>query len=142
MPNLLVGVFAMENMANIFLVRPKTGPDANIWTLPIGEINDGETIRNASIRLVKEQTGIDLTPKMSLFFCERVEPNDHRIGVFVLGEAIPVGIHSGSEECRKIDIRTLGELQQKEGLSDFAADAFVKFSNFLKSQAPTSGTVN
>jgi len=155
MPNLTVATIIMKDRANVLLVKPNEGPDDNLWAIPEGIVAEGETVRNACIRSVKEALGLDIEPKMTLFICERVVPNDHRLGIFVLAEPILLTelnegfgqgemliLKNGLEEARWIGVRSLGELQKKEGMSEFTIDAFVKFSNFLRSQMPTSGTVN
>lgn len=153
MPNLTVGTIVMKDRATLLIAKPFDGPDAGLWTIPDGLVSDGESIRDCSIRSTKEQTGITIEPQMSLFMCERVVEGDHRIGYFVL--ASPVGLEPGVEpqavrggryaEVKWVDVRALGEIQKSEGMSDFTADAFVKFSNFLRGQAaaaPRSGAVN
>jgi ADP-ribose pyrophosphatase YjhB (NUDIX family) len=140
----------MKDRAHVLLVRPKEGPDAGLWSIPGELVNDGESVRDCAIRGVKDNLGLDTDPKMTLFICERVQLEDHRIGVFVLSEPVVElgkepqlsGSYGKYEEAEWVDVRTLGEIQRTQGMSEFAADAFFKFSNFLKSQAPTSGRVN
>lgn len=148
MPKLTVATIIMKDRANVLLVKPFDGPDAGVWAIPDTTVKEGVTVRDTTIRLAQHNLGLEVEPKMTLFICERVEPEDHRVGVFVLAE--PVGLpdqeftanESLYSEAKWIDVRSLGELQQTEGLSEFSADAFVKFSGFLRSQAPSSGRVN
>ena len=153
MPNLTVGTIVMKDRATILIAKPYDGPDAGLWTIPDGLVNEGESIRNASIRSIKEETGLEVEPQMSLFLCERIVENDHRIGYFVL--ASPINLEPNVEpvpvpgrryaEVKWVDVRTLGDIQKNEGMSDFTADAMVKLSNFLRGQAaaaPRSGMVN
>jgi ADP-ribose pyrophosphatase YjhB (NUDIX family) len=142
MPSLTVATIIMKDRANVLLVKPRSGPDAGLWSIPDGLVADGETVRAAAIRSVKEATGLEVEPRMSLFICERVEPQDHRVGVFILAEPKTVEVTSPGVDTRWADVRSLGEIQKSEGMSDFTADAFVKFSDFLRSKAPTSGMVN
>lgn len=150
MPNLTVGTIVMQDRASVLLGKVSAdGVDAGLWAIPDGIVNDGETIRDACIRTVKEATGLDVEPRMTLFLCERVVEGDHRIGIFVLAEPTNTGIVPSERysEMKWVDVRELGNLQKNEGMSDFTADAFVKFSVFLQQQAPkaaapVSGTVN
>lgn len=139
----------MKDRANVLLVKPLAGPDAGLWAIPDTTVKDGVTVRDTSIRSIQGNLGMEIDPKMTLFICERVVPDDHRVGVFVLAE--PVALpdqelitinESQYEQARWVDVRTLGELQRTEGMSEFTADAFVKFSTFLRSQVPASGRVN
>lgn len=156
----------MKDRATILIAKAIDGPDAGLWTIPDGLVSDGESIRSTSIRSIKEQTGLDVEPQMSLFLCERVAEGDHRIGYFVLAnlpstatpghlpELKDIDLYGEKSkptpgprysEVKWVDVRALGEIQKNEGMSDFTADAFVKFSNFLRGQAaaaPRSGTVN
>ncbi len=164
MLNLLVGTIVMKDRATVLLAKAAEGPDAGLWTIPDGFIADGEAVRETSIRVLKEELGMDVEPQTSLFLCQRIVKDektgkltDHRVGYFVLAlfndpELTPSARslrypHSGTRysEAKWVDVRTLGEIQKNEGRSDFTADAFVKFSNFLRSQAaaiPHSGDVN
>jgi 8-oxo-dGTP diphosphatase len=119
--------------------------DEGLWAIPDGIVNDGETIRDACIRTVKEATGLDVEPRMTLFLCERVVEGDHRIGIFVLAEPTNTGIVPNERytNMKWIDVRELGNLQKNEGMSDFTADAFRKFSEFLKSAIrPSNSSIN
>jgi ADP-ribose pyrophosphatase YjhB (NUDIX family) len=154
MPNLTVGTIVMKDRATLLITKAAEGPDKGLWVLPDGAVQDGEAVRDASIRSIKEETGLVVEPKLTLFLCERVVKGDHRVGVFVLAEPTAPDtadslnyFHPGTRyaEAKWVDVRTLGDIQKNEGMSDFTADAFVKFSNFLRAQAaaaPASGTVN
>lgn len=144
MPNITVATIIMKDRANVLLVKPRTGPDAGLWAIPDSPVGEVETVRNTAIRTAKDNLGLEIEPRMTLFVCERVLPEDHRVGIFVLAEPLPEaaitnGVYS---EARWVDVRALGQLQKEEGMSEFTADAFVKFSDFLSSRAPTSGRVN
>ena len=147
MPNLTVATIIMKDRANVLLVKAEGGPDSNLWALPDTLVADNETVRAASLR-VGHNLGLPIEPKLTLFICERVVPEDHRLGVFVLAELTTTPgeepeINPPRGTARWVDVRKLGELQKTEGMSEFTIDAFVKFSNFLRSQAtPKIGTVN
>jgi ADP-ribose pyrophosphatase YjhB (NUDIX family) len=143
--NLTVAAIIMKNRANVLLVKAEGGPDSNLWALPDTTVADNESVREAAIR-VGHNLSLAIEPKLTLFICERVVPDDHRVGIFVLAEPVP-----GEKEpeavppqgvAQWVDVRKLGELQKTEGMSEFTADAFVKFSEFLKRQAPASGMVH
>jgi ADP-ribose pyrophosphatase YjhB (NUDIX family) len=153
-PNLTVATIIMKDRANVLLAKPREGPDAGLWALPDELVNDGESVRNTAIRGIKDNFGLETDPKMTLFICERVQPNDHRIGVFVLSEPtdqtpfiVPQDdsltvVGNKYSEAKWADVRALGEIQRDQGMSEFTVDAFVKFSGFLQSQVPVSGSVN
>lgn len=144
----------MKDRATVLIAKVADGPDTGLWALPDGLVRDGEAVRDTATRSIKEETGLVVEPKMTLFLCERIAEGDHRIGIFVLAEPTAIGpsdslnyFHPGTRysEVRWVDVRTLGDIQKNEGMSDFTADAFMKFSNFLRGQpaaAPQSGMVN
>lgn len=147
MPQLGVGTIILKDRATVLLVKPTSGPDANLWSIPDGFINDQETVRQASIRTVKELTGLDIDAKQSLFFCETVTPDDHRVSLFclaVLANPDADNLASGNQLSKWVDVRDLARIQTEEGLSDFSAQAFIKFSNYLNATAAASAgsTVN
>lgn len=132
-----VNTLVMMDRANVLIAKANFGPDAGLWTIPGGLVNQGESIRQASVRTIQETTGLDINAQSSLFFCEVVKPDDHRISIFCLATPLSTEIKAGSQyaEVRWIDVRELGQLQKTEGMSDFSADALVKFGDFLKVQA-------
>ncbi|WP_203246721.1 NUDIX hydrolase [Sporosarcina beigongshangi] len=48
-----------EQEENVLLVKNK-GPEASYYTLPGGAVEKGETLEEAAIREVKEETGLDV----------------------------------------------------------------------------------
>jgi ADP-ribose pyrophosphatase YjhB (NUDIX family) len=156
-PSFQVGIIVMKDRATVLLAKILHGlddlhkddgsysysvhPDAGKWTIPMGSISWGQSIREAAIHTVKEVAGLEVDAKQSLFVCEILQPEDHRIAIFCL--ATPTGEAelkpgSGFTEVKWADVRDLGRIQQEEGMSDFSADAFVKFSIYLKAQITTA----
>jgi ADP-ribose pyrophosphatase YjhB (NUDIX family) len=104
-------------------------------------VADQESVRDAAIRTAKEAADLDVDAKQSLFFCEQVKPEDHRVTLFCLAlpsKAVELKAGLGFSEVRWCDVRELGRIQQEEGMSDHSAEAFVKFSDYLKAQAAAS----
>jgi 8-oxo-dGTP pyrophosphatase MutT (NUDIX family) len=52
-----VGVFVRDNAGNILLEKRR---DCGLWGLPGGRIDPGESISEAAVREVKEETGFDI----------------------------------------------------------------------------------
>jgi 8-oxo-dGTP pyrophosphatase MutT (NUDIX family) len=57
--------------------RPGVGPYPDTWHLIGGGIKDGESLRGAIRREIKEEAGIKVKIKKSLGFDEDYEPNKH-----------------------------------------------------------------
>lgn len=49
--------------AEVLLVRRKASPYAGRWSLPGGAVELGETVHDAVVREVREETGLDVEPK-------------------------------------------------------------------------------
>jgi len=82
------------NTERILLTRRKVEPFKEMWCLPGGHIDKNEMAKDAIIREVKEEIGIDLEPSFFGYFDEIIpEKNIHAIVlVFTgkwIGEVIP-----------------------------------------------------
>jgi len=93
--------------------------DEPFWTLPGGRLKTGETVNEAVVRELKEETGLDIEPKGLLFVDEAVS-NDrtiHGLQLVFRGEAVggafhpkPEGQYLGAEF---IEIEKLAEINFK-----------------------------
>lgn len=57
---------------NILLVKQKVSPSRS-WSLPGGRLEQGETLEEAVIRELYEETGLNVTVIKLLYICENVE---------------------------------------------------------------------
>ena len=48
---------------SVLLIKRKNPPSANTWSIPGGVVEIGETIREAIIREVKEELGLQIRPE-------------------------------------------------------------------------------
>jgi 8-oxo-dGTP diphosphatase len=58
-PLVAVGVL-VEHDGKYLLIKRKKPPAAEHWAVPGGKVEYGETLENAAIREVKEETGLDI----------------------------------------------------------------------------------
>ncbi len=56
----IVSCFIMYDGKILLLHRNENKSQGNRWGLPAGKVENGESIKNANVREVKEETGIDI----------------------------------------------------------------------------------
>jgi len=71
------GVVVHED--RVLLVQRGTEPLRGRWTIPGGLIDVGETLREAVIREVKEETGLDVEPLELIELLDRIDREDERV---------------------------------------------------------------
>jgi 8-oxo-dGTP diphosphatase len=72
----------------ILLTRRKVNPFRNKWCLPGGHINKNELSKNAVIREVKEETGLDYLPQFYNYYDEIIPgENIHAVVLIFVGSS-------------------------------------------------------
>ena len=71
------GVVVRES--RVLLVQRGTEPLKGRWAIPGGLIDVGETLREAVIREVKEETGMDVEPVELIELLDRIHREDERV---------------------------------------------------------------
>jgi mutator protein MutT len=61
----------------ILMVRRGHGPAAGTWSVPGGRVEVGETLHEAVVREVVEETGIQVVVERFLGFAERIADDHH-----------------------------------------------------------------
>lgn len=54
------GVVILDSQKRILLVRENQHHKANLWHIPAGSVETGESLEHAAIREAKEETGLDV----------------------------------------------------------------------------------
>jgi len=82
----------------ILLTKRKVNPYLNKWCLPGGHINNNELSRNAVIREVKEETGLDYLPQFYNYFDEIIPgENIHAVVLIFFGGSSGTLVRDNSE---------------------------------------------
>jgi 8-oxo-dGTP diphosphatase len=92
----------------IVLVRRRYPPFQGFWALPGGMVERGETVEAALVREVKEETGLDVTPKklIGVFSDPKRDPRGHVISVAFQAQVLSGSLLAGSDA---LEIKTFLE---------------------------------
>jgi mutator protein MutT len=96
-----VGAVVHDEAGRLLLVRRGHPPNAGTWSLPGGRVEPGETLEQAVVREVREETGVAIEVDMP--FATLVAPGSRRVDVLF---HVPVGAG--------VDVRTDGEAIRAE----------------------------
>jgi ADP-ribose pyrophosphatase YjhB (NUDIX family) len=75
-PEVCVGAVIVHD-GRLLLVRRGRGAGAGLWSIPGGRVEWGETLEQATIREVAEETGLDVVVGEWLGWVERIGPEHH-----------------------------------------------------------------
>ena len=127
---------AIVRDGKVLAVRRARSPALNLYTLPGGGVEIGETLHEAVIREVREETGLDVEP-VTLAGEREVIVRDAQGQVerhFVIlcfaarwraGEPV---LNDELDDARWIDPAEIGNLRTTEGLADIVAAAVARLA--------------
>jgi 8-oxo-dGTP diphosphatase len=128
-PRVAVGGVALRR-GGILLVRRANPPARGMWSLPGGHVELGETLQDALVREIREETGLAVAVRDFIDWTERIDlhadPPYHFVIVDFLvdvpdGNADPVA-GSDAAEAAWVSLDDLGSYRLTDGLVDFLAD--------------------
>lgn len=141
-PVCAVGAIVLEK-GELLLVRRDTEPAKGLWTLPGGRLEWGESLREAAVREVREETGIDVDLEAVAGIAERIVPDDggevvyHYVIVDFWARPRSRETKAGDDaaEVRWAAVGNLHEMHLTPGLFEFLQDR-----GALEGRIPRSGT--
>jgi len=119
-----VGAIALFD-DSILMVRRGLGPAQGTWSVPGGRVEAGESLAEAVVRELAEETGLDGVCEALVGWVERIEPGHHHVildfSVTVVSDADPVG-GDDAAEARWVPLSEVADLPLPEGLAEFLHD--------------------
>ena len=109
----------------VALVRQGNGPAGGRWSLPVGAVGFGETLMEATTRVLRKETGLEGVCGALLDWSEDILPDRHRV---VLAFAVAVisddGPRAGDNvaEATWVELYEVATLNLADGLAEFLHD--------------------
>lgn len=123
-PIVAVGGIARRGDA-LLLVRRGHGPAAGTWSVPGGRVEAGETLHEAVVREVAEETGLHVVVERFLGWSEIIDDGHFVILDFVVtlldADAVPAP-GDDAAEVEWVEVSELTERQLAPGLLEFLED--------------------
>src|SRR5260370_42689091 len=124
-PEVCVGAIAVTDDDRILLIRRGRTPAAGKWSVPGGRVEGGETLAEAVVRELTEETGLEGVCDELVGWVERIGDDHHyvildfRVTVLDLGEPRP---GDDAAEARWVPLEEAADLALVEGLAEFLYD--------------------
>ncbi len=120
-PEVCVGAIAVDN-DRLLLVRRGHGAAAGEWSVPGGRVEAGETLAEAVVRELLEETGIEGVCNDLIGWVERISEDSHYVildfRVDVLEPGDPVAGDDAAEAVW-VSLHEVADLLLVEGLAEF-----------------------
>jgi 8-oxo-dGTP diphosphatase len=128
-PEVAVGAVALHE-GRLLLVRRGHGPAAGSWSVPGGRVEHGESLHEAVVREVFEETGLPVAVDGFLGWVERIADEPDGPHFVILDFAVSVldadaPIHAGDDaaEVAWVPLEDLADLRLVPGLLDFLEES-------------------
>lgn len=123
-PEVCVGAVAVFD-DRILMIRRGHGPAAGTWSVPGGRVEAGETLAEAVVRELREETGLVGVCEAMVGWAERIGPDHHYVildfAVTVIDDADPVA-GDDAAEAAWVPLADVAELTLADGLAEFLHD--------------------
>ncbi|HUJ64683.1 MAG TPA: NUDIX domain-containing protein [Acidimicrobiales bacterium] len=120
-PQLCVGAIAVDDDL-ILLIRRGRGPAQGVWSVPGGRVEAGETLAEAVVRELYEETGLLGVCEGLVGWVERFVEDCHYVildfSVTILSTVDPVA-GDDAAEAAWVPLADVAELTLAEGLAEF-----------------------
>jgi mutator protein MutT len=123
-PEVCVGAVAVDD-GRLLMIRRGHGPAAGYWSIPGGRVESGETMAEALVRELAEETGLEGVCGNLIGWVERIGPQYHYVildfAVTVLDDRSPTA-GSDAAEAEWVPLADVAERRLVDGLAEFLHD--------------------
>ena len=120
-PEVCVGAIAVDS-DRLLLIRRGHGPGAGEWSVPGGRVERGETLAEAVVRELLEETSLEGVCDDLVGWVERVTPEHHFVildfRVTILDPREPTA-GADAAEAAWVNLTDVADLRLVEGLAEF-----------------------
>jgi len=120
-PEVCVGAIAVHD-GRLLLIRRGTGPAAGEWSVPGGRVEAGETLAEAVVRELAEETGVEGVCDSLVGWVERIASDYHFVILdFAVTVLEPGALRAGSDaaEAEWVPMDEVPHRRLVEGLAEF-----------------------
>ncbi|MCH8983258.1 MAG: NUDIX hydrolase [Acidobacteria bacterium] len=121
----LVGVgVAIVRDGKILLIKRRNEPGKGLWAVPGGKVEYGETLRDAAVREVKEETGLDIVVGPLIWSGESISAHGHLVLIDFLGSVLggELAASDDAEQALWVDVEKANELALTPTMHDLLAE--------------------
>lgn len=123
-PEVCVGAIAVED-ERLLMIRRGRGPAQGTWSLPGGRVEPGETLAEAVLRELAEETGLVGVCDRFVGWAERIGPDHHYVILDFAVTVVTLDEPRGGDDAAEaawVDLADIAELNLSEGLAEFLHD--------------------
>lgn len=121
-PEVCVGAIVVDD-DRLLVIRRGTAPAKGQWSVPGGRVEPGETLAEAVVRELREETGLEGVCGALVGWVERIGPHHHFVildfAVTLLGSDPPPRAGDDAAEAMWAPLEEVGRMDLVEGLAEF-----------------------